>query len=74
MSLFLDIVEKKAPSWTIYQDDLVTAFFDYFPASQGHVLIVPNKPAENIFDIPEETLAHLAKVSKKIALVYRDVL
>jgi histidine triad (HIT) family protein len=52
----------------------VTAFFDYFPASSGHLVIVPNQHHENIFDIPEDTLAHLVKVSKKIAHAYKDVL
>jgi histidine triad (HIT) family protein len=35
---------------------------------------VPNQHHENIFEIPEDTLTHLTKVSKKIATVYRDVL
>ncbi len=74
MTIFSDIVQKKSPAWIVYQDELVTAFFDYFPASMWHLLIVPNEIYENIFDIPENTLSHLAKVSKKIALVYRDIL
>jgi len=72
MSIFSDIVSWKTLSWIIYQDDLVTAFLDYFPASFGHTLIVPNEEYENIFEIPEDTLAHLAKVSKRIALSLKD--
>lgn len=74
MGIFSDIVQKKAPAWIVYQDELVSAFFDYFPASNGHILIVPNEEYENIFEIPEDTLAHLAKVSKRIALIYKEVL
>lgn len=74
MCIFCSIVSWESPSWTIYSDDQVTAFFDYFPASSGHLVIVPNQHHENIFEIPEETLAHLAKVSKRIALAYRDIL
>lgn len=74
MCIFCSIVSWESPSWTIYKDDLVTAFFDYFPASSGHLVIVPNQHHENIFDIPEDTLAHLVKVSKKIAHAYKDVL
>lgn len=74
MCIFCNIVSWDAPSWTIYQDDLVTAFFDYFPASSGHLVIIPNQHHENIFEIPEDTLAHLAKVSKRIATVYKEIL
>lgn len=74
MCIFCQIVSWKSPSWTIYQDELVSAFFDYFPASSGHLIIVPNQHHENIFEIPEDTLAHLAKVSKRIARVYKDTL
>lgn len=74
MCIFCQIVTKESPSWTVYQDELVTAFFDYFPASNGHLLIVPNEHHANIFEIPEDTLAHLAKVSKKLALTYKQVL
>lgn len=74
MCIFCQIVSKESPGWIVYQDNLVTAFFDYFPANKGHLLIVPNECYKNIFEIPEDTLAHLAKVSKKIAHVYKDVL
>lgn len=74
MCIFCQIVSWESPSWTIYQDNLVTAFFDYFPASSGHLLLVPNQHHEDIFEIPEDTLAHLAKISKKIALSYKDIL
>ena len=74
MCIFCQIVSKESPSWAVYQDNLVTAFFDYFPARKGHLLIVPNKHHENIFEIPEDTLAHLAKVSKKLALAYQKTL
>lgn len=74
MCIFCQIVSKESPSWTVYQDELVTAFFDYFPASEGHLLIIPNEHYANIFEIPEDTLAHLVKISKKLALAYKKTL
>lgn len=32
----------------------------------GHLLVIPNKHFENIFDIPEEELTHIIKFTKKI--------
>ena len=74
MCIFCQIASWESPSWTIYQDELVTAFFDYFPASSGHLVIVPNQHHENIFEIPEKTLTHLVAVSKRIAILYKDIL
>ena len=31
----------------------------------GHLLVIPNKHFENIFDIPEEELTHIIKFTKK---------
>jgi len=72
MCIFCDILSWDAPSWTLYQDKHVTAFLDYFPASFGHLVIVPNKHHENIFEIPEDTLTHLTKISKRIALAFKE--
>ncbi len=69
--IFCDIVNKKSPSWTVYQDDDISAFFDYYPASRGHILIVPNKHYENIFDTPKDILSKIIKLSKRIAMFYK---
>lgn len=70
--IFCNIVNKNSPSWTIYQDEYISAFFDYFPASKWHVLIVPNKHYSNLFEIPDEILEKITVLSKKIALFYKN--
>jgi histidine triad (HIT) family protein len=72
--IFCKIVEGKAKSWTVYEDDVVKAFFDLGVASEGHVLIVPKKHYENIYDIPEKELWAVITVVKKIAKSYRKTL
>ncbi|MDC0506109.1 HIT family protein [Candidatus Gracilibacteria bacterium] len=72
--IFCDIVSGKAPSWIVYQDEYVTAFFDYFPASKGHVLIVPNAHYENLTMTPDEILSKIIVLSKRIALFYEQEL
>ena len=37
------------------------------PINIGHTLVVPKKHHENIYEIPEEEVAHLHKVVKKLA-------
>ncbi len=70
--IFCDIVAHKSPAWIIYQDSDITAFFDYFPASKGHLLIVPNIHNSDIYDVPDTTLQKIASLSKKIALFYKE--
>lgn len=72
--IFCNIVKEKAPSWTIYQDKHISAFFDYNPASKWHLLIVPNKHFEDIYITPTETLEKIIALSKKIALFYKKEL
>lgn len=40
----------------------------------GHLLVIPNKHFENIFDIPEEELAHIIKFTKKISSHLKECL
>lgn len=72
MCIFCKIVNKEAPSWTIYQDKYISAFFDYNPASKWHVLIVPNKHFPNIFESPDELLWKIIALAKKISVFYKE--
>ncbi len=40
----------------IYKDDYVTAFISssWWKNNKGHVIIIPNKHIENIYDLPSE--------------------
>ena len=53
----------------VYQDETVTAFIAaaWWPANAGHVLVVPNGHYENIYDIPDEVLAAVQVVGKRMA-------
>lgn len=72
--VFCRIVRGMEPSWTVYEDDLVKAFLDINPASEGHTLIIPKKHYETIYTIPDEELGRIMVVAKKIAKVYRKAL
>lgn len=58
-----------------YKDEYVTAFIaaHSWPNNPGHVLIIPNRHFENIYDIDEQTLEKIHIFSKKIALALKDV-
>ncbi len=72
--IFCKIISGKEKSWKVYENDLVVAFFDIFPEALGHILIVPKKHFQDIFDIEDEYLERIASVSKKIAIALKKSL
>lgn len=52
--IFCDIINNKAPSEKIYEDDHVTCIKDTNPASTHHYLILPNKHIRNAKEIKPE--------------------
>jgi histidine triad (HIT) family protein len=71
---FCKIVEGKGKSWTVYEDELVKAFLDINPVSEGHTLIIPKTHYENVYDIPEGELKRIITIAKKLAKIYRKAL
>lgn len=51
MCVFCDIIKNKS---YFYENEYVVAFFDSYPVSKGHTLIVPKRHIENYFDTNEE--------------------
>ena len=66
--IFCRIAQKQVPASLIYEDEKVMAFLDIRPLNKGHTLVIPKAHYKNIFDIPQELLAYLHGVTKKIAL------
>lgn len=51
----------------VYDDEDFFAILDIRPVNLGHVLLIPRKHYENIFDIPEELSAKIYPAAQKIA-------
>ena len=69
---FCKIVRKEAPANPVYEDDKIIAFLSIQPINIGHTLVVPKKHYENIYEIPEEEVAHLYKIVKKVAYAVKN--
>lgn len=66
-SIFSKIIDGSIPSYKIAEDDSFFAFLDIKPMAKGHVLVIPKKEIDYIFDLDDETFAGLMLFSKKIA-------
>lgn len=64
--VFCKIVNNEIPSYKIYEDDNILAFLDIAPVSPGHALVITKKHYKNLEEIPENELALLINVVKKI--------
>lgn len=64
--IFCKIVNGDIPCMKLYEDDVCLAYLDINPDSDGHTLIIPKTHYKDIYDIPNNTLAHIYEVAKKI--------
>lgn len=72
--IFCKIINNEIPSMKIYEDDVVLAFLDVNPDSDGHTLIIPKKHYKDITDIPDAVLLHIYKTAKKVMKLLEEKL
>lgn len=65
--IFCKIVRGEIPARIVYENEKVIAFLDVNPISKGHLLIIPKKHFENIFDIEEDYLKGIITSAKELA-------
>lgn len=64
--IFCKIANGQIPSYKVYEDDKVLAFFDILPISHGHTVIIPKKHAASVEELSEEDLTAMTIAMKKI--------
>lgn len=66
-SIFTKIINGEIPSYKIAENEQFLAFLDVFPLVHGHVLVVPKKETDYIFDMEDADLSAMIVFSKKIS-------
>jgi histidine triad (HIT) family protein len=66
-TIFSKIIQGEIPSYKIAENDQFFAFLDINPMAKGHVLVVPKKETDYIFDLADSVLADMIVYSKQIA-------
>lgn len=66
-SIFSKIVSGEIPSYKIAENENYLAFLDVFPLKKGHVLVIPKKEVDYIFDLDDKSYIGLMSFSKSVA-------
>ena len=66
-SIFSKIVSGDIAAYKVAEDDNHLAFLDIFPLAKGHVLVIPKKETDYIFDLASEDYLDLWKFAQKVA-------
>lgn len=70
--IFCKILKGEIPSFTVYEDELFKVIMDRFPASEGHVLIIPKLHHESIFDMPANVATAIYPLARKMARAVKE--
>lgn len=70
-SIFSKIVAGEIPAYKIAEDERFFAFLDIMPLVMGHVLVIPKKEEDYIFDIEDGELGGMMVFAKKVAAAVR---
>ncbi len=66
-NIFAKILRGEMPSFKVYEDDKTLAFMDVMPQAEGHTLVIPKFPAENLFDLVPDYAVAMALTVKRLA-------
>jgi len=67
MTIFSRIVAGEIPAHVVAESIDYLAFLDISPLAEGHVLVIPKKEGDYLFDLDDETYAGLQLFAKIVA-------
>lgn len=70
-SIFSRIVAGEIPCYKVSETADCLAFLDVSPIAYGHVLVIPKKEVDYIFDLDDELYTKLLLFAKKVAVALK---
>src|SRR5262245_7385826 len=70
-NIFAKILRGEVPSVKVYEDDKTLAFMDVMPQADGHTLVIPKEPAENLLELSPEGAAAMVQTTQKVAMAVK---
>jgi histidine triad (HIT) family protein len=73
-SIFSKIVDGEIPAYKVAEDENYLAFLDIFPLAKGHVLVIPKKEVDYLFDLDDELYTGLQLFAKRVAVALKKAI
>lgn len=73
-SIFSKIAAGEIPSYKVAADDKHYAFLDINPVAPGHVLVIPRKETDYIFDIDDKEYQEYTLFAKRVAQALKEAM
>ena len=73
-SIFSKIVSGEIPSFKVAETIQYLAFLDVNPLTEGHVLVIPKKEVDYIFDMDSESYVGLMMFAQVVAIGLRKAI
>ena len=73
-SIFSKIVAGDIPAYKVAESTDFLAFLDIAPLAEGHLLVIPKKEVDNLFDLDDETYTGLMIFAKIIATAMKKAI
>ncbi len=72
-TLFTRIVQGEIPCHKVHESDEFLAFLDIMPVRLGHVLVIPKREVDYLFDLEDDYLGRMIVFSKEVARKIKQV-
>ncbi len=73
-SIFSKIVAGEIPAYKVAESIDFLAFLDINPLAEGHVLVIPKKEVDYLFDLDDELYTCLQMFAKIVATAMKQVI
>jgi len=74
MTIFSKIVAGEIPAYKVAESIDFLAFLDINPLAEGHVLVIPKKEVDYLFDLDDETYTGLQIFAKIVATALKKAI
>lgn len=71
-NIFARILRDELPAHKVWEDASTIAILDVMPQSDGHTLVIPRTPAENIFELDEAMAEAVIRTGRRVARAARQ--
>lgn len=71
-NIFAKILRGDAPAFRVFEDEYSLAFMDVMPQVEGHTLVIPKDPTENIHNADPVILGHAMATVQRVAAAVKN--